>query len=356
MLYVLYEMKGNCIIMDKVFIIAEIGVNHNGDIDIAKKLIDVAKNAGVDAVKFQSYSAEKEKIRNAPLAEYQKQNTDFQDAFEMSKKLQLSIEEHLEIKRYCDKVGIEFFSTCSNFEYVDLLEELEVNYYKISSNETNNFPLLKYTAEKNKQIILSTGMSTLYEIDECVEFIRQYNDKKLTILHCVSLYPTDFEELNLNFIKTLKQIYSDCIIGFSDHTIGSEASIAAVALGAKVIEKHITLDKNMKGPDHKSSMDPDELRKFVNSIRNIEKSLGSNQKVLSKREKEVRDVSRKSIIANKRISKGEVFNEENLCIKKPGTGMPANYLNLLLGREATIEIKEDTLISWNMVGCLKDEE
>lgn len=341
--------------MDKVFIIAEIGVNHNGDINIAKKLIDVAKDAGVDAVKFQSYSAEKEKIRNAPLAEYQKQNTDFQDAFEMSKKLQLSIEDHLEIKRYCDEVGIEFFSTCSNFEYVDLLEELDVTYYKISSNETNNFPLLKYTAEKNKPIILSTGMSTLYEIDECIEFIKQYTDKKLTILHCVSLYPTNFDELNLNFIKTLNQIYSDCIIGFSDHTIGIEASIAAVALGAKVIEKHITLDKNMIGPDHKCSMDSEELKKFVSSIRNVEKSLGNNLKVLSKRELDVRDVSRKSIVANKRISKGEIFSEDNLCIKKPGTGISSNKLNLLLGRESTIDIEDDTLISWNMVGCLKNE-
>lgn len=336
-----------------VYVIAEIGVNHNGSIDIAKKMIDCAKEAGVDAVKFQSFTSEKEKIRNAPLAEYQKKNTSYADAFEMSKKLELSLEEHIELKKYCDQKSIIFLSTGFDKDNVDLLEKLGVEVFKIPSGEINNFPLIKHIALKNKPIILSTGMATLAEIDECIRYIRSYNNEKLTILHCVSLYPCDFDKLNLNFISTLQQIYSDCEIGFSDHSIGEEASIAAVALGAKMIEKHITLDKKMEGPDHKASMDCDELKHFVKAIRNIEKAMGSNLKMISNEEMEVRRVSRKSIVIERNIKKGEIFTTENLSIKKPGYGIPSIYIENIINRVATMDLKKDTILSLEMVGSIQ---
>ncbi|MFD3157508.1 N-acetylneuraminate synthase [Haloimpatiens sp. FM7330] len=338
-----------------VYIIAEIGVNHNGNIETAKKLIDKAKEAGVDAVKFQSFTSENEKIRNAPLAEYQKENTNYKDAFEMSKKLELSIEEHIKLKKYCDKKKITFLSTGFDKDNVDLLDNLGVELFKIPSGEINNFPLIKHIALKNKPIIVSTGMANLAEIDECITYIRNYNNKKLTILHCVSLYPCNFDKLNLKFLATLNRIYDDCIIGFSDHSIGEEASIASIALGARVIEKHITLDKTMEGPDHKASMDCEELKHFVASIRNIEKALGSNLKKISEEEMRVREVSRKSIVVEKNIKEGERFTIENLSIKKPGNGIPSKYLKNIINRVATTNLKKDTILTLEMVGSIKND-
>jgi N,N'-diacetyllegionaminate synthase len=332
-----------------VYIIGEIGVNHNGDMDIAKKLIEVAKESGVDAVKFQSFNPEKTKIKATPYASYQEKNSQFSSSFEMSMKLKLSPEDHVVLKKYCDEVGVDFLSTGFDNDSVDILESLNVRYQKIPSGEINNFPLIKYIAKKQKPIILSTGMAELSEIDECVRFIRQYNDKELIILHCISLYPTDFDKVNLRFIKTLQETF-DATIGFSDHTIGIEADIAAVALGAKVIEKHITLDKSMAGPDHKASLNPTELSNMVSSIRNIEKALGSKFKTVCPEEIEMRKVSRRSIVANKNISKGEVLSEDNLAVKKPGTGIPAKYLEIIIGRICTRDLVKDEILTWNMVG------
>jgi N-acetylneuraminate synthase len=336
-----------------VYIIGEIGVNHNGDMTIAKRLIKAAKEAGVDAVKFQSFNPEKTKIKSTPYASYQKENSKYKSSFEMSMNLKLSYEDHIELKEYCDQVGVEFLSTGFDNDNVDILEELNVRYQKIPSGEINNFPLIKYIAQKQKPIILSTGMAELSEIDECIRFIRLYNNEELIILHCISLYPTDFDKVNLNFIKTMQEAF-DATIGFSDHTLGIEACIAAVALGAKVIEKHITLDKSMDGPDHKASLDPTELKQMVSAIRNIEKALGSKYKTVCTEELEMRKVSRRSIVANRSIKKGEVFTEENLAVKKPGTGISSKYLDLILGRVAAKNILQDELIMWDGIGEMRN--
>lgn len=337
---------------DRVYIIGEIGVNHNGDINIAKQLIKVAKEAGVDAVKFQSFNPEKTKIKSTPYAGYQEQNAKFKSSYEMSMKLKLSYEDHVELKKYCDEMDVDFLSTGFDNDSVDTLESLNVKFQKIPSGEINNFPLIKYVAMKHKPIILSTGMAELSEIDECVRYIKKFNDKELFILHCVSLYPTDFDKVNLNFIKTLQSAF-DAKIGFSDHTLGIEADIAAVALGAKMIEKHITLDKSMEGPDHKASLNPEELRHMVSAIRNIELALGSNYKIVCDEEIEMRKISRRSIVINEDIRKGGKFTEDNLAIKKPGTGLPSKHLDVVIGRTVTRDLKKDEILAWDMVGELE---
>lgn len=340
---------------DRVYIIGEIGVNHNGNINIAKQLIKEAKEAGVDAVKFQSFNPEKTKIKSTPYAAYQEQNSKFESSYEMSMKLKLSYVDHLNLKKYCDEIDIDFLSTGFDNDSVDILEHLNVKFQKIPSGEINNFPLIKYVAMKQKPMILSTGMADLSEIDECVRFIREFNNKRLFILHCVSLYPTDFDKVNLNFIKTLKSAF-DTEIGFSDHTLGIEASIAAVALGAKMIEKHITLDKSMEGPDHKASLDPKELRHMVLAIRNIEEALGSTRKIVSNEEIEMRKISRRSIVINEDILAGAKFTEDNLAIKKPGTGLSSKFLGVIIGRVATRDLKKDEILTWDMVGKLQSGE
>lgn len=334
---------------EKVYIIAEIGVNHNGDIDIAKELIDAARLAGVDAVKFQSFNPEKTKIRSSPFAAYQEKNSQYKNSFEMSMKLMLSYDDHIILKEFCDNVNIDFLSTGFDNDSVDLLEKLGVRYHKIPSGEITNFPLIKHIASKHKPIIISTGMADLSEIDECVSYIKKYNSEEQIILHCISLYPTDFSKLNLNFITTLQTAF-DAKIGFSDHSLGIEADIAAVTLGAKVIEKHITLDKNMPGPDHKASLNPGEMKQMVSAIRNIEKALGPKYKVLSTEELEMRKIARRSIVANADIMKGEKFTEEKLAIKKPGYGIPSKYLDIIIGRECTCNVKKDDILNWEMVG------
>ncbi len=336
---------------ERVWIIGEIGVNHNGDINIAKRLIKVAKEAGVDAVKFQSFNPEKTKIKSTPYAGYQEQNAKYKSSYEMSMKLKLTYENHVELKKYCDEIGIDFLSTGFDNDSVDTLESLNVKYHKISSGEINNFPLIKYVSMKQKPIILSTGMADLSEIDECVRYIKKFNNEELYILHCVSLYPTDFDKVNLNFIKTLQSAF-DAKIGFSDHTLGIEADIAAVALGAKMIEKHITLDKSMDGPDHKASLNPEELKHMVSAIRNVEKALGCTHKVLCEEEIEMRNISRRSIVINENINKGEKFTVDNLAIKKPGTGLSSKYLNVVIGRTVTRDLIKDEILTWDMVGAL----
>lgn len=335
-----------------VYVIAEIGVNHNGDLNNAFKLIDIAKDAGANAVKFQSFDPRKTKLENTPFAEYQKNGVRVKSSFEMSMKYKLSSLDHIKLKDYCDNKNITFLSTGFDRENIDLLDKLGMKYFKIGSGEITNFQLLKYIAKKNKPVIMSTGMADLHEIDEAYNYIREYTNKSIYILHCVSLYPTPIQLANLNFLTTLKNIYGD-FIGFSDHVLGFEAGIIATALGAKIIEKHITLDKNMSGPDHKASMNPEEFKEYVKLIRNTEVALGNKYKIISEEEIKMREVARRSIATKKCIRKGEIFTEDNICIKKPGNGIAPKYIEVILGREATQDIGTDCLMTWEMVGIVK---
>lgn len=336
------------LIQNRCFIIAEAGVNHNGDINIAKKLVDKAKEAGVDAIKFQTFRAENLVTKEAPKAEYQKETTGDGSQFEMLKKLELSLEDHITLKRYCEEKGIMFISTPFDFESVDLLEKTDVSLYKVSSGDLTNLPLLSYIANKNKPIILSTGMANLGEVEEAVETIFKTGNNKLILLHCTSNYPTTYEDVNLRAMLTIKEAFK-LPIGYSDHTIGIEVPIAAVALGAKVIEKHFTLDKNMEGPDHKASLEPYELKMMVNSIRNIEIAMGDGVKRCSKSEENTKSVARKSIVANRNINKDEIITINDVSFKRPEQGLKPKYIDLIIGKKARRNIKVNEFITFNDV-------
>ena len=329
-----------------VFIIAEAGVNHNGSVEIAKKLIDIAAEAGCDAVKFQTFSADKLVTKDSQMAEYQKANTKKdQSQYEMLKKLELSYADFLELKEYCEFKGIQFLSTPFDEDAVDSLEELEVEIYKISSGDITNKPFLKHVAKKHKPIILSTGMSTMEEIKEAVAWIYEEGNKDVTLLHCTSSYPTLFSEVNLKAIGTLKNRFNTRV-GYSDHTLGIEVSIAAVAVGAEVIEKHFTLDNNMEGPDHKASLEPDELVKLVKSIRNIELAMGNGEKIPSPKEIKIMKVVRKSIVTKEAINKGTIISEDMLCYKRPGTGIEPKSIHLVINRVSVKDLPKDHVLSF----------
>lgn len=344
----------------KVFIIAEAGVNHNGDLALAYRLVDAAKKAGADAVKFQTFKAENVVSKTAEKAEYQKKTTDAAESqFEMIKKLELSFEDFGKIKKYCDKKGIVFVSTPFSYESVDFLESL-VPLYKIGSGEITNLPFLKYVARKGKPIILSTGMSTLGEVEEAINTIINANPSffistthypssithhPLILLHCISNYPANFEDVNLKAMLTLKEAFK-LPVGYSDHTLGIEISISAVALGAKVIEKHFTLDKNLPGPDDKASLEPQELTQMVVAIRNVEKSLGNEIKRPAQDELEVMKVVRRSLIAARDIRAGEVVKESDIAIKRPGTGILPKFKEIVIGMRPTRDIKKDEPFNW----------
>ncbi|SES84618.1 N-acetylneuraminate synthase [Natronincola peptidivorans] len=327
------------------FIIAEAGVNHNGDLKLAKKLVDAAAEAKCDAVKFQTFKAKWGLIKSAKKAAYQVKNTGQEETqYEMVKKLELSEQDHRELIAYCTTKKIIFLSTPFDRESVDLLHRLHISMFKIASGEITNKPLLKYIAKKQKPMILSTGMSTLGEVEEALTWIYEEDNTQVTLLHCTSNYPTDMKDVNLRAMETLKKAFQ-VDVGYSDHTLGIEVPIAAAALGAKVIEKHLTLDKEMEGPDHKASLEPHELRQMVDSIRNIESALGSGIKKVAEGEKDTRIVARKSIVARQKITRGEVIAEEMLCIKRPGNGIPPKYMGQIVGQKAIKDIEEDTLIS-----------
>ena len=332
---------------NKTFIIAEAGVNHNGDLKIAKKLIDKAVKAGADAVKFQTFSADRLVTKNAPKADYQNKTTDKNESqYDMLKKLELSLDEHKELKTYCEQKNILFMSTPFDFESVDLLEKLGVELYKIGSGDLTNIPLLEYVAKKNKPMIVSTGMSNLAEVEEAVNIIKESGNKKLILLHCVSNYPANFENVNLKAMNTMKTAFR-VEVGYSDHTPGIEISIAAVAMGAKVIEKHFTLDKSMEGPDHRASLNPEELFEMVESIRNIEKSFGNGLKKCQETEKTNRYLSRKSITAKKEIYINEKIKKEDLIIRRPGIGIKPKYFGLLVEQAiANNNINKDDILHW----------
>jgi len=328
------------------FIIAEAGVNHNGDIELAKKLIDVAKEAGADAVKFQTFKAENVVIKHTPKADYQVENTKSNESqYDMLKKLELSEDEFRELYRYAKNKGIMFLSTPFDFESVDFLEELGVPAFKISSTDLTNLPFLEYIAEKGKPIILSTGMGTLGEIEEAVSAIKNAGNENIILLHCITSYPAKIESLNLRVIKTLKEAFK-LPVGFSDHSLGIYAPIAAVALGAVVIEKHFTLDKNLPGPDHKASLNPEELREMIRGIRLIEKALGDGIKRPTSEEMKIKKVARRSIVAKVNIPRGAIITKEMIAFKRPGIGLPPKYYNEVIGKKARRDIKADELIHW----------
>lgn len=330
-------------IYEHTFIIAEIGVNHNGSVDLAKDMIKSASECGVDAVKFQTFNSEDLVTENAETADYQEKNTDENSQLKMLKKLELTFDDFKELKDYALKNGVIFISSPFDVNSVDLLETLNVPLYKLGSGELNNFELIDYVQETNKPIIISTGMATLDEIKETYDFIE--NKDNLIILHCITGYPTSFKEANLNFIKTLQKEF-DVPIGFSDHSPGIELPIAAVALGACVVEKHFTLDKNLEGPDHKASLNPKEFKAMVDAIRNVEVAMGDGVRKFSDNEEEIKKVARKSIVLNQDVKKGTVLQREMLSIKRPGTGIPPKFINDIIGKEIIEDLKSGTVVLW----------
>ena len=331
---------------DKVFIIAEAGVNHNGNVEIAKKLIDIAIGVGANAVKFQTFKAEKVISKFAQKAEYQYKITDKNETqLEMVKRLELDVDAHKELIHYCKKKGLMFLSTPFDIESIGLLNELEVEILKIPSGEITNLPYLRKIGSLNRNIIISTGMADLEEIGKALDILLESGTSKdnITVLHCNSEYPTPFEDVNLTAMLTIRDTFR-VNIGYSDHTPGIEIPIAAVALGATVIEKHFTLNKDMDGPDHKASLGPDELKSMVTAIRNIEKSLGDGIKRPSPSELKNRPLVRKSIIAGMDIKEGDMLTENNITVKRPGIGINPMEWDNVIGRKAIHDFKEDELI------------
>ena len=329
--------------MAKTLIIAEAGVNHNGDLQMAKQLVDQAKAAGADIVKFQTAKLGSLVSKYAGMADYQKKNTGHVESQkEMLQKLLLPYEDFICLSEYCKEVGIGFLSTPFDVESIHFLEEL-VPFWKVPSGEITNYPYLVEIGKTKKPVILSTGMCEIAEIDDAVAVLRENGTTDLTLLHCNTQYPTPYEDVNLRAMETLQKRYH-VDVGYSDHTRGIEVPIAAVARGAVVIEKHFTLDRNLPGPDHKASLEPEELRTMVRAIRNIELALGSPEKKVSPSEKENLSVARKSIVAAREIKKGELLGEDNLTTKRPGNGISPMKWNEVIGTYAVKDFKEDELI------------
>ena len=333
--------------MNKIFIIAEAGVNHNGNMELAKKLIDAAVEAKVDAIKFQTFKTELCISKNAKKAEYQVENTGNakESQFEMVKKLELTSQNHCELISYCKEKNITFLSTPFDSDSIKLLHELGLSTFKIPSGEITNLPYLRQIGGLNKKIILSTGMANLGEVEAAIETLVKSGTKRenISLLHANTQYPTPMEDVNLKAMITLKNAFG-LDVGYSDHTLGIEVDIAAVAMGAKIIEKHFTLDKNMPGPDHKASLEPDELAAMVRSIRNIELALGDGLKHFSKSESENIKIVRKSIVAKRDIKKGEIFSEQNICVKRPGDGISPIRWDEVIGQISQKDYKQDDLI------------
>jgi len=332
--------------MTRVFIIAEAGVNHNGQMDLAFKLIDAAVEAGADAVKFQTAVPELVMIKNASKAEYQLSTTRANETqLEMAKRIHLPLESYKSLKEYSERAGIIFLSTPFDIASIDLLNELELYCFKIPSGEITNLPYLRKIGRFDKEVILSTGMADLSEIKSALNILISAGTKKqyITVLHCNTEYPTPFEDVNLNAMVTIRKEL-DVKVGYSDHTYGIEVPIAAVAMGAEVIEKHFTLDRDMEGPDHKASVEPAELKAMVNAIRNIERSLGDDIKKSTPSEQKNIFIVRKSVVAARKIKAGDLFSEENLTVKRPGTGISPMRWDEILGTRATMDYDADELI------------
>ncbi|WGE69578.1 N-acetylneuraminate synthase [Actinobacillus equuli subsp. haemolyticus] len=337
--------------MSKVFIVAEIGCNHNGDPALAKKMVDVAKECGVDAVKFQTFKADKLISKYAPKAEYQKVTTGTADSqLEMTRKLELPYDEFVKLEAYARSLGLEVFSTPFDFESIDFLASQQQKVWKIPSGELTNLPYLEKIARlpiEGKTIVISTGMATIEETKQSLKVLEDNGvaKKDITILHCNTEYPTPYEDVNLNAFHQLKQEFGEYSLGFSDHSAGYFAGLAAVPYGITFIEKHFTLDKNFEGPDHKASVTPEELKLLCEGIRAVEKSLGSSEKIVTNSEAKNKIVARKSIIAARPIKKGEIFTTDNITTKRPGNGISPMFWYDVLGKEAQQDFEEDQLIA-----------
>lgn len=329
---------------NKVCIIAEAGVNHNGDVEIAKRLVDCAAEAGADIIKFQTFKAENLAIEKAEKANYQKNTTGGEETqFQMLKKLELTENMHDELIRHCNDKNIQFLSTPFDIESIHFLSNKDISLFKIPSGEITNLPYLREIGKQNKDVILSTGMSNMVEVNAAIEILQTYGAKKISLLHCSTEYPTPMQDVNLNAMISMKQ-ETGLDVGYSDHTLGWEVSVAAVALGAKIIEKHFTLDKNMEGPDHKASLEPEELKRMVMAIRNIELAMGDNEKKISPSEIKNKDVARKSIVAKHYIHKGEILTEINLTTKRPGNGICPMEWDSIVGTFAKRDFDRDEMI------------
>ncbi|MEN8794483.1 MAG: N-acetylneuraminate synthase [Flavobacteriales bacterium] len=331
--------------MKRTLIIAEAGVNHNGDINIAKKLVDAAADAGVDYVKFQTFKADKLVNKDAKQADYQIENTGVVESqYQMLKRLELTDENHHILIDYCDKKGVKFLSTAFDFESIEFLKD-KLDFYKIPSGEITNLPYLIKVAKLKLPIVMSTGMANMQEVKEALAVLIAHgiNKEDVTILHCNTEYPTPMKDVNLLAMKTIEKELG-VEIGYSDHTLGIEIPISAVTLGATVIEKHFTIDKTMEGPDHKASLEPNELKAMVAGIRAIELAMGNGIKTPSESEQKNIKIARKSIVALTDIKEGEVFNESNITVKRPGTGISPMKWNEVLGSRASRNYKADELL------------
>ncbi len=330
------------------YIIAEIGSNHNGDMDLCRRLIDAAAAAGADAVKFQSWT-ERSLIAEAEYQanpQYADKKRHFGSLREMVRAYQFTTEQHVEAKAYCDERGITFCSSVFSPEEADLLENLDVPFYKIASMDVVHLPLLRYVARKQRPIVLSTGMATLAEVERAVQVIRDEGNEDIVLLHCVSIYPPPYPSIHLRNLSTLQQAF-DVPVGFSDHTLGTAIPIAAVALGACIIEKHFTLDKDLPGWDHAISADPDELRVLAQECKNVYQALGSSVRTVSEAEFEKRKKFRRSLVAHRSLPKGHVITEEDLDAKRPGTGISPDAMDYVLGRTLARDVDEDQVLTWD---------
>lgn len=329
---------------EKTIIIAEAGVNHNGNLNLAKKMIGIAKDCGADIVKFQTGNAEKIIAKNAPKAEYQKVTTGSSESqLEMVKKLSLPLESFAELKEYCDKKNIEFLSTPFDLESIDVLNEIGMKRWKIPSGEVNNLPYLLKIAETKKPVIMSTGMCDIEEIESAVKILKEHGTEDLSLLHCTTEYPAPINEVNLKAIDTMRKRFN-LNVGYSDHTQGIEIPIAAVARGVDIIEKHFTISRDMEGPDHRASIEPDELKAMVSAIRNVELAIGDGEKRVTFSEQKNRVAARKSIVAKTNIKKGDVFSEANITTKRPATGISPMRWYEVIGLTAERDYEEDEFI------------
>lgn len=331
--------------MSKTLIIAEAGVNHNGKVDLALQLCDAAKEAGADVVKFQTWQTDKLITKNVAQADYQATNTGKTESqYDMLKRLELSYDDFRKVKAHCDKIGIQFATTVDEQWSLDFIcDELHVPFLKIGSSDVTNIPFLRLQGQKHMPVILSSGMSSLSDVDRAVSTLQEAGCGDLTLLHCTTNYPCPFEQVNLNAMLTLKNAFH-LPVGYSDHTNGIEVSIAAVALGATVIEKHFTIDKNWEGPDHKASTEPDEFKKMVESIRNIETAMGNGIKMPTKSECDISKVVLKRMVAMTEIHKGDILNLSNVTVKRNDKGIPAQYWDLINGTVAKKDYKENEAI------------
>jgi N-acetylneuraminate synthase/N,N'-diacetyllegionaminate synthase len=332
-----------------VLIIAEAGVNHNGDFKLAKKLIDMACDCGADAIKFQTFKAEESTGSFADKAEYQKENMPNEESqLEMIKKLELPFEDFRSLQEYCNEKGIIFISTPDGIESLNFLVDLDVPFIKIGSTEVSNLEFLKSIGNTGKEIILSTGMSTLGEVEKAINILKSTGNQKIKIMQCTTDYPTALEDVNLRAMLTMREAFK-VPVGLSDHTIGNEAAIAAVALGAEFIEKHITLSRDLEGPDHKASMEPKDFKEYVNAIRNTEILLGDGIKRPTRREELIMREGRRSIVASEDLKKGTIIERYMLAYKRPGNGIKPEMADIVVGRELKRDLKEDEVMQWDYI-------